>query len=552
MMELLNNYMPQTEFESYEEFSEKFKINVPKVFDFARDIVDGWAAAEPEKIALVYCDDNGFERTFTFTEVSERSKRMASYFKSLGIQPGDRVITLMRRRWEYWILAVALHRMGAVLVPASIQLTTKDIVYRVDSAEAKMIIAIDDDFVRAQIAPVKDKCETLEHIVIVSDDPVSDYHDLNNEYPKFDLYEEPVCRTNDDEMVIYFTSGTSGYPKMAIHNRTYPLGHITTAKYMQRVLNNGLHVTQADSGWAKFGWGNIYGQWICGTAILGYDPIRFDAGNFLKAIETHKPTTICVPPTMYRLMLHHGITKKQFETVTWFATAGEPLSDEVNREWKEITGQDIHQGFGQSEGSPICSTFEWLEIRSGSMGKPSPLYDVRLLAADGGYCDAGEEGEIVIIPAEKQVGLLTRYSLNRENIQPLQGGVYHTGDIGYKDTDGYFYYVCRNDDMIKSSGYRIGPYEIESVLNTHPAVKESAIVGMPDEIRGQIICAIVVLRDGYAPSDQLTKELQTHVKKNTAPYKYPRVIKYIGDIPKTTSGKIMRKDLKALAESLEA
>ena len=550
-MELLKNYMPQTEFKSYEEFAEKFKIVVPENFDFARDIVDEWARLEPEKIALVYCDDTGFERTFTFTEISERSKKMASYFASLGITPGDRVITLMRRRWEYWILAVALHRMGAVLVPASIQLTTKDIAYRVNSAEAKMIVAIDDDFVKTQLAPVSAQCETLKHIVLVGDEPIEGYCDLNREYEKFDLYEEPISRTNDDEMVIYFTSGTSGYPKMAIHNRTYPLGHITTAKYMQRVLNNGLHLTQSDSGWAKFGWGNIYGQWICGTAIFGYDPLRFDAESFVEVIAKYKPTTMCVPPTMYRLMLHSGIKKEQFESVTWFATAGEPLSDEVNKEWTDITGKQIHVGFGQSEGSPICCTFEWLDVRSGSMGRPSPLYDVRILAADGGYCDAGEEGEIVIIPAEKQVGLLTKYSLNREAIQPLQGGVYHTGDVAYKDTDGYFYYVCRNDDMIKSSGYRIGPYEIESVLNTHPAVKESAIVGMPDEIRGQVICAIIVLRDGYAPSEQLTKELQTHVKKNTAPYKYPRVVKYINDIPKTTSGKIMRKDLKALAESID-
>ena len=550
-MELLNNYMPQTEFSSYEEFSEKFKLNVPEKFDFARDIVDEWAKQEPEKIALIYMDDDGNEKTLTFSEISERSKRMASYFKSLGLNAGDRVITLMRRRWEYWVLAVAIHRMGAVLVPASIQLTTKDISYRIDSAEAKMLIAIDDEFVRKQIEPLMEKCETLQNILLVGDKEISDYKDLNAEYEKFDLYEEPVNRENKDEMVIYFTSGTSGYPKMAIHDRTYPLGHITTAKYMQRVLNNGLHLTQADSGWAKFGWGNIYGQWICGTAILGYDPIRFDAGKFLDIIKKYKPTTLCVPPTMYRLMLHHGIEKEQFQSVTWFATAGEPLSDEVNREWKQITGQDIHVGFGQSEGSPICCTFNWLEVRSGSMGKPSPLYDVRILASDGGYCGAGEEGEIVIIPAEEQVGLLTRYSLNREQIQPLEGGVYHTGDIAYKDTDGYFYYVCRNDDMIKSSGYRIGPYEIESVLNTHPAVKESAIVGLPDEIRGQVICGIIVLRDGYEPSEQLTKELQSYVKKNTAPYKYPRVIKYFHDIPKTTSGKIMRKDLKKLAESID-
>ncbi|MBR4874216.1 MAG: AMP-binding protein [Clostridia bacterium] len=550
-MELLNNYMPQISFESYEEFCENFKINVPENFDFARDIVDKWGEIEPDKKALIYCDDEGYEREFTFAEISELSKRAASYFASLGIKAGDRVITLMRRRWEYWVIAVAIHRMGAVLVPASIQLTTKDIAYRIDSAEAKMLIAIDDEFVKKQIAPVMEKCETLENIVIVGDEPIQEYHDFNRSFMDFDPYEEEINRKNEDEMVIYFTSGTSGYPKMAIHNRTYPLGHITTAKYMQCVLNNGLHVTQADSGWAKFGWGNIYGQWICGTAILGYDPLRFDAERFIKVIAKYKPTTLCVPPTMYRLMLLAGIKESDFSSVTHFATAGEPLSDAVNEQWKEITGKDIHVGFGQSEGSPICCTFSWLEVRSGSMGRPSPLYDVRILAADGGYCDAGEEGEIVIIPAEKQVGLLTKYSRDRQQIQPLQGGVYHTGDIAYKDTEGYFYYVCRNDDMIKSSGYRIGPYEIESVLNTHEAVHESAIVGMPDEIRGQIICAIIILNEGFTPSDELTKELQNYVKKNTAPYKYPRVIKYITEIPKTTSGKIMRKDLAALAESIE-
>jgi acetyl-CoA synthetase len=331
---------------------------------------------------------------------------------------------------------------------------------------------------------------------------------------------------------------------MAIHNRRYPLGHIITAKYMQAVENNGLHITQADSGWAKFGWGNIYGQWICGCAILGYDPIRFDAYRFRKMLKKYKPTSMCVPPTMYRLMLTDGLESEDVQAIKHFSTAGEPLSGEINKEFFYLTGKYIFEGYGQSESTPFTCTFKYLDVKPSSMGRPSPLYDIRLLKSDGTFAKINEPGEVVIMDAKNCLGLLDHYVLNDQRINSLDdNGIYHTGDIAYMDNDGYFWYVSRNDDMIKSSGYRIGPFEIESVLNTHPAVTESAIIGLPDPIRGQIICAVIHLAEGYTPSYELTKELQNYVKVNTAPYKYPRAIIYAKELPKTTSGKIIRHDI---------
>lgn len=545
-MELLQRYLPEYEFESYEEFKKKFKINIPENFDFARDIVDEWAKYEPEKKALVYCTDDGDDRIFTFKEISVLSKKAATYFTRIGIGKGDRVVTLLRRRWEYWIIAVACARIGAVVAPSSIQMTTKDIAYRINSAKAKMLIALDDEFVMKQIDGIGELCPSLKRVAAVCKNSDNVYDDFDKEMMQSDEYEGERCAENSDEMVIYFTSGTSGYPKMAIHNRLYPLGHIVTAKFMQRVQNNGLHLTQTDSGWAKFGWGNIYGQWICGSAILAYDPIRFNTFHMMAITEKYKPTSICIPPTMYRFLLRDGLEKKHIESVKWFSTAGEPLSGEVNDRFRKLTGHYIHEGYGQSEGTPITCTFSWLDVRPASMGKPSPLYDTVLVHPDGSLCKTGETGEIVmrIHDRKNQLGLLDCYCLDGKRTDPAADGVYHTGDTAYADEDGYFWYVGRVDDMIKCSGYRIGPFEIESILNAHPAVKESAIVGAPDPVRGQIVCAVIALNKGYEASDELTKELQTYVKKSTAPYKYPRRIVYIDSLPKTSSGKIIRNQAK--------
>lgn len=543
-MELLENYLNKIEFDNYDDFKQNFKINIPENFDFARDIVDKWAELEPDKLALLYCNDFNEERRYTFTDISYLSKKAAQYFINLGIKKGDRVLTLLRRRAEYWIIAVALHRLGAVVVPASIQLTKKDILYRLKNAHVKALIAIDDSFVLKQIDGIKEDAEELKNVIIVSDRPQSIGHDFNTEYMKCTPYEGYSGLTNSDEFIIYFTSGTSGYPKMAVHSRKYPLGHIITAKYMQAVENNGLHITQADSGWAKFGWGNIYGQWICGSAILGYDPIRFDAYRFRKMLKKYKPTSMCVPPTMYRLILTDGLESEDVKDIKHFSTAGEPLSGEINKEFFYLTGKYIYEAFGQSESTPFTCTFKYLDVKPASMGRPSPLYDIRLLKSDGTFSKINEPGEVVILDAKNCLGLLDHYVLNDQKINSLDdNGIYHTGDIAYMDNDGYFWYVSRNDDMIKSSGYRIGPFEIESVLNTHPAVTESAIIGQPDPIRGQIICAVIHLAEGYTPSYELTKELQNYVKVNTAPYKYPRAIIYAKELPKTTSGKIIRHDI---------
>ncbi len=541
-MELLQRFVKRPEFESYEDFKANFRLDVPEKFEFARDVVDAWAELEPEKRALVYCDDTGFSRTFSFTDISVLSKKAATYFTKMGIRRGDRVLTLLRRRYEYWIIAVALHRIGAVLIPASIQLRAKDIDYRLMQADAKCVIAVKDDFVCRQVEALRTKCL----VIFAGDEAVEGYPYFNAEYEDCALYEEPDEGENEDQMLLYFTSGTTGYPKMAVHNRTYPLGHIMTAKYMQCVQNNGLHLTQSDSGWAKFGWGNIYGQWICGSAILGYDPIRFDPEQLMEHMKEFRPTSLCIPPTMYRFLLKAGIRREHLESIQWFATAGEPLSGEVNSAFYDLCGHYIHEGYGQSEGTPITCSFQWLDIRPSSMGKPSPLYDVALIDKDGNRCPAGDEGEVVMFVKDgKQVGLLDYYYQDGEKIDPIENGVYHTGDIAYEDEDGYYWYVGRNDDMIKCSGYRIGPFEIESILNTHAAVKECAIIGRPDEIRGQIVCAVVVLAPGYEPSDALTKELQDYVKKMTAPYKYPRKIEYVNELPKTTSGKITRNALRS-------
>lgn len=543
-MKLLNNYLSKENFESYEDFRENFEITLPEKFDFARDIVDEWAHLEPEKQALLYCDDDGYSRSFTFLEISELSKKVAAYFLSLGIKKGDRVLTLLRRRWEYWVCSVALHRIGAVVVPMSVQLRSKDINYRAKLSSAKMLIAINDEFVLNQIKSLKDESPSVEKIVIVGG-KVDDYHDFDNEYPKHDCFEGLSDCDNKCEFIAYFTSGTSGYPKMALHNRTYPLAHIVTAKFMQRVQDNGLHLTQADSGWAKFGWGNIYGQWICGSAVLAYDPIRFCSEHLLKALQKYKPTSLCIPPTMYRFLLRDGLERRHVESIKWFATAGEALAGEINNEFYRITGHRIHEGYGQSEGSPITCSFEWDNIKPSSMGKPSPLYNVAIVNENLERCIVGEQGEVVIfVKGESQLGLIDAY-VTENCIQPAsKDGIYHTGDLAYEDEDGYYWYVGRNDDVIKSSGYRIGPFEIESVLLEHPAVLEAAITGVPDEVRGYNIKATIVLSKGYEPSDELIKALQSHVKINTAPYKYPRIIEFANELPKTISGKIRRVEIR--------
>ena len=541
---MIPGLLKQESFGSYAEFVRDYQVNVDDTFNFTYDVVDYWAKTEPEKRALLWLNDYGETREFTFTEISRLSKKAANWLCGQGIEKGDRVMLLLGRRWEYWITAVALHRLGAVLIPAANQLSAKDIAYRVKSANVKMLIVENLDYIAGQ-AELAAR-ETPVKLAIAASKRAGwlDYNaGIEAASERFDR--RPL--SSSDLMMIYFTSGTTGMPKMVAHDHTYPLGHIVTAKYWHMVQENGLHLTVSDSGWAKFGWGCIYGQWICGSAVLGYDMERFNPKNLIRVIAECKPNTVCVPPTIYRFMMKNGLTGADFASVKHCSTAGEPLAPEVQERFFELTGLRIHEGFGQSESSVMLANYGWFLPRPGSMGKPSPLYGIAAVRPDGTTCAIGETGELVVRGLDKArvPGLFRGYFTEEGTLRcPYEDGVYHLGDMVYYDEDGYYWFVGRNDDMIKCSGYRIGPFEIESVLLAHPAVLECAITGAPDPIRGQVVKASIVLGPGYLGSEELTKELQEHVKHNTAPYKYPRIVEYVCELPKTTSGKISRAQIR--------
>ena len=544
---LLDRYLPRIEFDSYEDFRDNYRVNVPDNFNFGWDIVDEWAKQEPEKKALLWLSHEKEERTFTFTDISKLSNQTCHYFQSLGLKKGDVVLLILRRRWEYWVIATALHKLGIILIPGNLLFTTHDIAYRGNMAEISAIIACDDEYIRGQIDAAAPQIKTLRKKIAVAE-PREGWDFFTDEIAKYpDTFERPTgdaATKATDTMLIYFTSGSTGMPKMVCHNFAHPLGHIVTAKYWHQVQENKLHMSISDSGWAKFGWGKIYGQWICGAIQFVYDFTgRFNAKDMLEVISKHKLTTFCAPPTMYRFMLQEDMTQYDLSTIQNFCNAGEPLNPEVFNRIYELTGKKMREGFGQTEGTVLVANFPWIDPKPGSMGKPSPLYNIHLLRPDGTECEDGEEGSIMACGIDQMhpTGLFCGYYKNPELTEAVLGGKnYDTGDVAWRDSHGYYWFVGRNDDVIKCSGYRIGPFEVESALLTHPAVVESAITGAPDPIRGQVVKATVVLAKGYTPSPELTKELQDHVKHETAPYKYPRVIEYVDELPKTLGGKIKR------------
>lgn len=547
---LLDRYLPRIEFDSYEDFKTNYRVNVPEHFNFGFDIVDEWAKQEPEKKALVWCDDDGNAHTFTFTEISERSNQVAHYFESLGITKGTVVMLILRRRWEYWVCATALHKIGAILIPGSLQLAKKDLIYRGNSANVHTMVCLDDPYVIEQVEEAQPEVPSMVHKILVGA-PKKGWHNFAAESATFPTtYERPTGEAAnkwDDIAIIYFTSGTTGQPKMVQHNHAHPLGHITTAKYWQQVQENKLHMSVSDSGWAKFGWGKIYGQWICGATIFAYDMKKFIPTNLLQHMQDYKLTTFCAPPTMYRFMLQEDVASYDLSSIETFATAGEPLNPEVFEQWKRLTGKEIREGFGQTEGSVLLANFPWITPKPGSTGKPSPLYDIHLIKEDGTEAKAGESGSLTICNLDHAypVGLFTGYYKNPEaTAATIHDGCYCPHDVFQPDEDGYYWFVGRDDDVIKCSGYRIGPFEVESALIEHPAVLECAITAAPDPIRGQVVKATIVLTKGYTPSDALTKELQNHVKHTTAPYKYPRIIEYVDELPKTLGGKIKRAQIR--------
>lgn len=551
---MLEKYLPREEFTSYEDFKENYRVTAPENFNFGFDIVDGWAKEKGDNRALLWCDDHGEERTFTFAEMSRLTNKAANYFASLGLKKGSVAMLILRRRWEYWVCAVALMKLGVTFIPGTLQLTKKDVAYRANAAGAELIVCVNDDYVIGQVELAKPEMPGVLHTALVGGVSRDGWRNFNAEFEAFpDTFSrKPDSAGGSDIMQIYFTSGTTGMPKMVMHNYFHPLGHIVTAKYWQQVKENKLHMSVSDSGWAKFGWGKIYGQWICGATVFCYDMEKFIPKNLLSVMEKYKLTTFCAPPTMYRFMLQEDVASYDLSSVENWCTAGEPLNPEVFQQWKKLTGGKIRTGFGQSEGTVLLADFPWIEPIPGAMGKPSPVYDIRLINEDGKECARGEEGEIVIrdVKAHPPVGLFVGYYKNEEQTNAAMGtGDYNLKDVAWCDNDGYYWFVGRHDDVIKCSGYRIGPFEVESALIEHPAVVECAITAAPDPVRGQVVKATVVLAKGYMPSEELIKELQNHVKHATAPYKYPRIVEFVDELPKTLGGKIKRAQLRKESEN---
>lgn len=549
---MLERFLPREEFDSYEDFKENFKITIPENFNFAYDVVDEWAKQDYAKPALIWVNNALDERRFSFGEISALSMQAANFFVSLGVKKGDFVLLILKQRVEIWTALLALHRIGAVAVPGTFQLTAHDIEYRCKKASIKLICTVDEPGLLENIRQARGRCTSLEHVCVVGENVPEGCVDFRAEAARFSRdFPRPTgadATRADDRMLGYFSSGTTGQPKLVLHNYAYPLAHIVTAKYWHQVREGELHIVSADSGWGKFAWGKLYGQWICGAVVCGYDTEgRFDPDHLLRTLERLRPATFCAPPTIYRFLIHEDLSKYDLSSLRHCTTAGEPLNPEVYNRFKAATGIELAQGFGQTETTLLCADYPWFPVTPGAMGKFSPLYDADIVDQEGKSCPPGVEGLIVVRNVDKYrpAGLLMEYMDEPEaNAASFRDGMYCTGDTGWKDGDGYIWFMGRDDDVIKCSGYRIGPFEVESALLTHPAVLECAATAAPDPVRGQVVKATVVLTKGYAPSDGLKKEIQDHVKKVTAPYKYPRIIEFVDELPKTLSGKIRRGQIR--------
>ncbi len=541
---IYHKFIDVTEDEQGTPTSIKFK-NEDK-FNFAFDLVDELSRREPDKLAMLHISKDNEERRFTFTDMRKLSSQCANYFASLGIKKGDRVMLILKRHYQFWIAMLGLNKLGAIAIPAVNQLQEHDLKYRFDSAGISAIICTSDDDVAHQVDIASKTCPQLTTKMIVGGEREG-WRNFDEEYKRFSSHfertEDTAC--GDDLMLMFFTSGTSGYPKIAAHNHKYPLGHFHTAKYWHNVDPEGLHFTISDTGWAKAMWGKLYGQWLCEAATFVYDFDRFDAAEILPMFAKHNITTFCAPPTMLRMMVKQDISKYDLSSVKHMTTAGEALNPEVYRQFEKATGLQIKEGFGQSESTMIIGNLVGKPHKIGSMGKPAPVYKVELLNSEGKQVKTSETGEICInVKDGAPCGLFSCYYGDKEKTDEVwYDGYYHTGDVAWRDEDGYYWYVGRIDDVIKSSGYRIGPFEIENVIMELPYVLECGVSAEPDEIRGQVVKASIVLTKGTDPSEELKKEIQNYVKEHTAPYKYPRIVVFKDELPKTTSGKIIRSKL---------
>ena len=547
---MLEKYLQKVEFDSLEDFQKNFKIIVPDNFNFGYDVVDEWARTNPDKLALLWTNDEGKEQRYTFADMKRKSDQVASFYQSLGIGHGDCVMMMLKRRIEFWFSIVALHKIGAVAIPATHLLTPKDLIYRANSAKIKMIVCADEPIMIQHVNDCLKDSPTVKVLVATGSYNKDGWLSMDEGMKNAPEFVRPAhVNDNHDISLLYFTSGSSGNPKMVAHNFLYPLGHIVTAKYWHNVNENSLHLTVADTGWGKAVWGKLYGQWLSGAAVFVYDHEKFTPANILEAMAKYKVTSFCAPPTIYRYLIREDLSLFDLSALKYCTTAGEPLNPSVFEFWKEHTGLDIHEGFGQTETTMTIGTFPWMKPKPGSLGVPNPAYDMDLLTNDGRSAEDGESGEI-ILHTDKRIplGLFEEYYHNPELTKTVHdNGIYHTGDVAWRDSDGYYWFVGRTDDVIKSSGYRIGPFEVESALMTHPAVVECAVTGVPDDVRGQVVKATIILakeyRD-YPDKEALIKDIQNHVKKVSAPYKYPRVVEFVDELPKTISGKIRRVEIR--------
>ncbi len=552
---MLERFLTQTSFVSEEDFEKNLHFKISENFNFAYDVMDALAEERPDKLALLWTSERGEEVKTTFKEFKEQTDRTAAYLMSLGIGRGDKVMLILKRHYQWWLSMMALCKIGAIAIPATHMLTKQDIIYRNESASIKAIICANDEYVTTQIQSAMPESPSVKLLVAVNSMSEYDktipegFHDWHKEWINAPEFERPEnVNTNEDTMLMYFTSGTSGEPKMVAHDYLYALGHLTTGVFWHNLNENSLHLTVADTGWGKAVWGKLYGQWFAGAAVFVYDHEKFTAEKIMRQIEKYHITSFCAPPTIYRFIIREDFSKYDLSSLEWCTTAGEAMNPSVADKFKELTGVTVYEGFGQTETTMTLGTFPWVKPRPGSMGKPNPQYDVRLLRPDGTECEDGEKGEIcILIGDEKPLGLFKGYYRDEEKTKEAwHDGVYHTGDMAWRDQDSYFWFVGRTDDVIKSSGYRIGPFEVENALMLHPAVVECAITGVPDPIRGMVVKATVVLSDEYKDKagDDLVKELQDHVKHETAPYKYPRIIEFVDELPKTISGKIRRVEIR--------
>ena len=525
---------------------QSIKFKNTDTFNFGFDIVDEIAEKYPDKLAMLHLDKNKNERRFTFKDIKRASNQVANYFTSLGIKRGDKVMLVLKRHYQFWFCMVALHKLGAVAIPATNQLKEHDFEYRYNSAGVKAIVCTADGDTYTYAESAAKKCPQVEKLIMVGG-AKEGWLDFDKEYKLFSgKFERPQdCSSGDETALMFFTSGTTGNPKMAAHKHTYALGHFVTAKYWHCCERDGLHLTISDTGWGKSLWGKLYGQWLCEGAVFVYDFDKFDENDILPMFAKYNITTFCAPPTMLRMLIRGDLSKFDLSSIHHMTTAGEALNPEVHHQFKMATGLEIMEGFGQTETTLAIANLYGTTPKIGAMGKANPQYDVDVVDSDGNSLPAGEVGEIVIRTGKgAPCGLFKEYYLDTEKTnEAWHDGLYHTGDTAWRDEDGYFWYVGRVDDVIKSSGYRIGPFEIESVIMELPYVLECGVSAAPDEVRGQVVKASIVLTQGTEGTEELKKEIQKYVKERTAPYKYPRIVVFRKDLPKTTSGKIQRNKL---------